>query len=168
VLRLVALGRARPRDLTGVLAIGLRPARAVEAEDGIHLVYGRGDRSLQLRLRGECGPGPESLMAEFPADPRGTGAWLNALARFSRLQASGRIDERVPLDPRGPRLCTILRALDGALAGMSQREIAALLVGPERVEADWRHPGQNLRDRVRRAVRRGHALMNGGYLALLR
>lgn len=51
---------------------------------------------------------------------------------------------------------------------MTQRQIAATLVGEERAEADWRHPGQHLRDRVRRAVRRGHFLVNGGYLALLR
>jgi hypothetical protein len=62
----------------------------------------------------------------------------------------------------------ILQALDGSLAGKSQREIAEVLVGPERAEADWRHPGQHLRDRVRRAVRRGQTLMNGGYLTLLR
>jgi hypothetical protein len=62
----------------------------------------------------------------------------------------------------------ILRALDGSLQGMSQREIATILVGAERVATDWRHPGQHLRGRVRRAVGRGYALMNGGYLALLR
>lgn len=107
-------------------------------------------------------------MAELPTDTDGTSAWLNALSRFSRFQATGRIDSAFSPDPRGPRLYKILQALAGSLAGKSQREIAEMLVGPERVEADWRHPGQHLRDRVRRAVRRGHALMNRDYLALLR
>jgi len=43
-----------------------------------------------------------------------------------------------------------------------------MLVGAERVESEWRHPGQHLRDQVRRAVKRGYQLMNGGYLRLLR
>jgi hypothetical protein len=72
------------------------------------------------------------------------------------------------VEPRGHRLQVILRSLDGALAGASQREIAAMLVGEERAEADWIHPGQHLRDRVRRAVRRGRTLMGGGYRELLR
>jgi hypothetical protein len=61
----------------------------------------------------------------------------------------------------------IIRALDGSLLGLSQRDIATALVGAERVEADWSDPGQHLRDQVRRAVRCGHELMNGGYLRLL-
>ena len=58
--------------------------------------------------------------------------------------------------------------LDGSLAGASHRNIAIALFGPERVEADWNDPGENLRDRVRRAVKRGRDLMNGGYLKFLR
>jgi hypothetical protein len=53
------------------------------------------------------------------------------------------------------------------LAGVPDRQIATALFGGARVEADWNHPGQHLRDRVRRAVGRGRALMNGGYLKLL-
>jgi len=162
----VALGPERP--LAVVLDVGLPPSREVRAEGGTHyIVYGRGDRSLQLRLRWGVGHGPAGLVAELPAHPETSGPWLNALARFTRLQATGRLDD-LPPDPRGPRLFTILQALDSSLAGLSQREIAALLFGRGRAEADWRHPGQHLRDRIRRAVRRGHVLMNGGYLELLR
>ena len=152
-----------------MLATGVRSAREARADDGtVHIVYGTGDRSLQLCLRWIAGCGSAGLVAELPMDLRGTGPWLKALSRFARLQATGRIDRAFPPDPRGPRLTLILRALDGSLAGKSQREIAEMLVGPERAEADWRHPGQHLRDRVRRAVRRGRALMNGGYRVLLR
>jgi hypothetical protein len=107
-------------------------------------------------------------MTELPTRGGAIGPWLNAAARFAALQASGQLDDRVPPDPRSPRLNMILRVLDASLAGATQREIAVLLVGPKRAEADWRHPGQHLRDRVRRAVSRGHALMKRGYLKLLR
>jgi hypothetical protein len=41
------------------------------------------------------------------------------------------------------------------------------LCGEIRVEADWRHPGDHLRDQVRRAVRRGRRLMEESYRAFL-
>jgi hypothetical protein len=165
VLRLVAFGPERP--LADVLGVSLRPSRTARTEDGAYCVaYGEGDHSLQVRLRWQRVRASASLLAELPGPE--SSAWLNAIARFSRLRATGRIDDRVPQDPRGPRLSMVLRALDASLAGASHREIAAMLVGPERVERDWRHPGQHLRDRIRRAVRRGQALMTGGYRELLR
>ncbi|MER9756239.1 DUF2285 domain-containing protein [Mesorhizobium sp. M0166] len=41
-----------------------------------------------------------------------------------------------------------------------------MLVGQARVQADWADL-RNLRDRIRRAIRRGRALMNGGYTSFL-
>jgi hypothetical protein len=64
------------------------------------------------------------------------------------------------------RLQLVLQALDGDLAGASQRQIATLLFGAQRVARDWRDG--HLRDCVRRAVGRGRRLMTGGYLELLR
>lgn len=131
-------------------------------------MYGSGDGSLQVQVHWRAGHGPACLTLELPAQVGTTGPWLSVAARFAALKATGQLGDRVSLDPRSHRLLMIMRALDGSLAGATQRDIAALLVGPERAEADWRHPGQHLRDQVRRAVGRGHALMNGGYLALLR
>nr|WP_312887824.1 DUF2285 domain-containing protein [Mesorhizobium caraganae] len=37
------------------------------------------------------------------------------------------------------------------------------LFAQRRVHADWRDPCDHLRDRIRRAVSRGRALVNGGY-----
>ncbi|WP_394890002.1 DNA -binding domain-containing protein [Mesorhizobium sp. AaZ16] len=51
--------------------------------------------------------------------------------------------------------------------GASHWEIAETLVGEPRVQADWTDPHDHLRDRIRRAIHRGHALMNGGYRALV-
>jgi hypothetical protein len=61
----------------------------------------------------------------------------------------------------------VLRALDGSIAGASHREIGAVLFGKARVERDWADPGDHLRDNVRRAIKRGRSLMNGGYSKFL-
>lgn len=93
---------------------------------------------------------------------------LRALECLNALKADGRFPVRLFLpDNRGRRLCYVLRALDGSLAGLSHREIAMALHGEERVDADWTDPGNHLRDQVRRAVRRGRVLMHGGYRAFL-
>lgn len=58
-----------------------------------------------------------------------------------------------------------LQALDATLAGASLREVAEGLFGADAVAADW-HADGDLRARVRRLVRRGNALMRGGYRRL--
>lgn len=59
-----------------------------------------------------------------------------------------------------------LQALDGVLAGASQREIAAAIFGADRVARDWA-PDSELRAQVRHLIRRGRAFMNGEYRSLL-
>jgi hypothetical protein len=61
-----------------------------------------------------------------------------------------------------------MQALDGALAGASYREIAEVLFGKTRTESEWHGSNSHLRDHVRRAVKRGEMLMNGGYRSFLR
>lgn len=58
-----------------------------------------------------------------------------------------------------------LQALDATLAGASLREVAEGLFGVDAVAADW-HKDSALRARVRRLIRRGQALMRGGYRSL--
>ncbi|MBS0502038.1 MAG: DUF2285 domain-containing protein [Proteobacteria bacterium] len=58
-----------------------------------------------------------------------------------------------------------LQALDATLAGASLREIAEGLFGADAVATGW-HADGGLRARVRRLVRRGNALMRGGYRRL--
>ena len=58
-----------------------------------------------------------------------------------------------------------LQALDATLAGASLREVAEGLFGADAVAGDW-HKDSALRARVRRLVRRGDALMRGGYRRL--
>ncbi|EMP4332039.1 TPA: DUF2285 domain-containing protein [Pseudomonas aeruginosa] len=57
-----------------------------------------------------------------------------------------------------------LQALDATLAGASLREVAEGMFGVDAV-ADWYSDG-GLRSKVRRLVRRGDALMRGGYRRL--
>ena len=71
-------------------------------------------------------------------------------------------------DNRSQRLDFVLHALDGKLAGCTNREIAISLFGRQRVEAAWTDPGEYLQDQVRRAIRRGRYLMGGGYRSLLK
>jgi hypothetical protein len=59
-----------------------------------------------------------------------------------------------------------LQALDGVLAGASQREIAVALFGANVVAGKWYADGE-LRARVRYLIRRANAFMNGGYRRLL-
>lgn len=59
-----------------------------------------------------------------------------------------------------------LQALDGTLAGASQREIAQALFGATTVAQRW-HDDSDLRAQVRRLIRRGQAFMGGAYRQLL-
>jgi hypothetical protein len=59
-----------------------------------------------------------------------------------------------------------IQALDGFLVGATQREIGAALFGADAVTQRWLADGE-LRAQVRHLIRRGRALMTGGYRALL-
>lgn len=60
-----------------------------------------------------------------------------------------------------------LIALDGHQADATYRDIATIIFGPERTEAAWRSASTALKDRIRRALKRGLALVAGGYRELL-
>lgn len=59
-----------------------------------------------------------------------------------------------------------LQALDGHLAGASERDIAITLFGERIVMEKW-HSDSELRARVRYLIRRGRTIMNGGYRRML-
>jgi hypothetical protein len=60
-----------------------------------------------------------------------------------------------------------LIALDGHLAGRSYRDIAEILYGSDCIGPYWTDDSRGYKSKVRRAVERGLALMNGGYRDLL-
>ncbi len=60
-----------------------------------------------------------------------------------------------------------LIALDGHWAGATYRAIATVIFGAERTEEAWRSASTALKDRIRRALKRGLSLVAGGYRELL-
>ena len=92
-----------------------------------------------------------------------------ALRQLAAAVRTGHLAPRFHVaDPRSRRLSLILQTIDGAMAMAPQREIAVALFGRRRVEVDWGDPADHVRDRVRRAIRRGRSLIDRGYLDLLR
>jgi hypothetical protein len=88
---------------------------------------------------------------------------------FNDYLASGHLSRRHFRSERmAGRLARVVQALDGVLFDATQREIAIALYGRVRVSNDWNDPGEYLRDGVRRAIRRGRLLTNGGYRQFLR
>ncbi|WP_419956716.1 DNA -binding domain-containing protein [Novosphingobium rhizovicinum] len=73
-----------------------------------------------------------------------------------------------PRDPTVIRGIEVLRVHDAIGQGASQREIASILFGRERVSAEWNGPSDSLRSRVRRLVREARAMAGGRYRELMR
>jgi len=67
-----------------------------------------------------------------------------------------------PAERRVERLIDVLRVADALSAGASQREIAVVLFGIERVSSDWRTVSDSLRSRVRRLVREARRMTARG------
>ena len=61
-----------------------------------------------------------------------------------------------------------LIALDAHCNGASHREVAVIIFGPEKVEAEWIADGCEMKDYVRRCRSRGVRYMQGDYRRLLR
>jgi hypothetical protein len=99
-------------------------------------------------------------------------AGLLAGARWRAIEAQLAVLDTVPTasHPRPSRTALAhmhaLQALDGVLAGASQREVAAAVFGRQAVAERWYADG-DLRAHVRRTIRAGKALMRGGYRRLL-
>ncbi|MEP2758696.1 MULTISPECIES: DUF2285 domain-containing protein [Alphaproteobacteria] len=141
----------------------------IPGEDIQHLLCADQGRFLQLSVTGECLTRPVQVLANvLPMTPYSETRW-RGFRRLNDLVCTETLRTKFyPPDLGARRLSRVLQALDGYLAGASQREVAVALFGAERVEADWRDPRNHLCDQVRRAIRRGRDLMNGGYLKLLR
>ena len=133
-----------------------------------HLLARDRSRSLQLAVRGSSLLEPVSLRTDAIFEARHVRARLTALDDLNALIGKQSLpDHLFPIDPKARRLRHLLQALDGSLAGATYRDIAVALFGEARVLADWSDPRRHLFDQVRRAVRRGCYLMNGGYRSFL-
>jgi hypothetical protein len=96
------------------------------------------------------------------------GKAIVALHTLVKLRTRNRLPSHHDWSPSELHLRNYLIALDGSSRGASYRQIAQVIYGPDRVRDAWTGESRFLKDQVRRAVERGHALMNGEYLKLLR
>ena len=145
------------------------PSVLLEMPDGPqHLLFHDGSRSLQLVIEGEDVLRPVRLLTDGAPGKALAGPQLRSLLCFNDLRLSGRLyDSHFQKELPSQRLRLILRIVDGVLAGASHREIARIVFADEFSTESWYAPGRPLRDRVRRALYRGHRLMQKGYLDLL-
>ena len=134
-----------------------------------HVLFSDSGRRLQLMVRGASILDHVRLLTDAILGLGDIERRLGLMRRLMDLAATHELRPRLyPSAARSSRFLLVLRALDAWLAGVSQREIAAGFLGTRRVEADWDDPSEHLRDRIRRALRRGRMLMERGYLSLLR
>lgn len=141
----------------------------MQTPDGAEHFLCRDDNDfLQLCVRGSIRPSWVHLLTEAVAAPETLRARLHALEVLNHLWHKGRFPEHSPsIAPASDRFRFVLRALDGSLAGASYREIAVVILGGDRVKASWGGDDGHLKNRIRRAVRRGRLLMSGDYKRLL-
>nr|WP_279338829.1 DUF2285 domain-containing protein [Sphingomonas sp. BGYR3] len=91
------------------------------------------------------------------------------LRRLITLCRHGRFARSLfPPEPRMDRWLTMLRVHDALMDGASQREIAMVLFGEDRVRAARDQGNDSLRSRTRRLARDALAMAAGGYRRLLR
>ncbi|MGX9182134.1 DUF2285 domain-containing protein [Mesorhizobium sp. BHbdii] len=133
-----------------------------------HVLVEDGGRSLQLAASGTNLLEPARLNSTVLWPPTHVKQRLNGLECLNSIRWTGKLPSRFfPAEPRRARLRWVLRALDGSITGAPHREIGIALFGKARVERDWADPGDHLRDIVRRAIKRGRSLMNGGHRRFL-
>jgi hypothetical protein len=146
----------------------LKPTFKRRAPDGDYWLAHDGHHRLPLVLVGGASAAtPAAVLIPLDAD---FAERSDAALRLWRI-VTGRPRRRSP-DPltsqRRQRLALTLRVLDGRLAGATHRAIAQGLFGSARIPTGPSWKAHDLRDRTRRLARAGFALMQGGYLDLLR
>lgn len=132
-----------------------------------HLLHDGKALALIARSPGRClrfalAPGLEDGMAVAYAH-RGSGGGAAASAR-GHASGAAFADAKPRPTPAALLELHTLQALDATLAGASLREVGEGLFGAD-AAAGWYSDG-GLRSKVRRLVRRGDALMRGGYRRL--
>jgi hypothetical protein len=138
-------------------------------DDRQHVVFLQDGCGLQLAVHGESVLKPVRLMIDAAPGGRAAHNQMGLLKCFTDLGVTGRMKPQYGLKKiAARRLKMVLQALDGSIAGASHREIAVAIYGQNRVDADWNDPRENLKDHIRKTVRRGFLLMDGGYRSFLR
>jgi len=136
--------------------------------DTRNYLFAENGRSLQVAVSGST-PLPNALLlTPILPMPRFSSERLFAVRRFTDLAKHGALRHCLyPAERSAKRYAHVVAALDGWLEGRPHREIATSLFGSAWVDRAWNDSGNHLRDRVRRAIRYGRELMNGGYRRFL-
>lgn len=141
----------------------------VRGDSAEHLLLSDGLRAIRL-------DGPRGLFSNGPArllylieGLLTLGPQLLTLRRFVALCQADRFAPSLhPREPRARRWILMLRAWDGLCSGVSQRQIAEVLLSGSAREPRWRSSEPSLRSQVQRLTRAARAFAGGGYLTVLR
>ncbi|TAL02580.1 MAG: DUF2285 domain-containing protein [Rhodospirillaceae bacterium] len=132
-----------------------------------HVLFAEQGRFLQLDVRGTPVLKAGRLLPDILSSAENVSARACAARQLTDLVRHRALRSQAhPPATQGPRLTTVLQALDGDLAGASRRDIAIALFGLEKVQAGWRT--RTMRDKVANAVKYGKFLLDGGYRKFLR
>jgi hypothetical protein len=145
------------------------PSMLLEMPNNLqHLLFMDEGRRLQLAIEGADVMRPVRLLTNGAPEKKLALSQFGALRCFNDLRLSGRLYDSHIERGRGPeRLHLVLRILDANLSGATRDEIARKLFADEYLDEGWSGANQLLRDRVRRAIYRGRALMHKAYRTLL-
>ena len=169
VIRVIGEANANA-DADARLSVWRLPGRKQIVHDGkqVRLTSARGTETHRLTWPSELVEGhPFAFVISSRFDLR---VQWNAISGFTEyLKAdlpAHRIMRVFPPSRSSQVHMRMLQALDGSLAGASQRDIAVALFGPEAVKRQW-YSDSELRAQVRHLIRKGRALMLGEYRRLL-
>lgn len=151
-----------------VALLGCEMTIAPGADGGNHVVLHDGASHLRLDVRaGFALDGAVRIHIVLDRLDRADCTWA-ALDRLRETIATGRLARRPLLQgERCLRAVTALRCWDARQTGASQRDMAALMVGPARARSEWNMSSDYLRSRVRRALRFAEEMVEGGWQRLL-
>ena len=160
------------------LARGAAPLRWDEIPGEKHFLIAPGRRAklvinapgyaAQLAIEENALPVPQAVYMSLRL---GAGHLMGSHMRHIEEFASfclGRQTTCKPLRGMSPiKLRNALIALDGQLAGVSQRRIAEAIFGTETVRDDWDNGPRSYKSKTRRLIKKGVGLMKSGYQDLL-
>ena len=134
-----------------------------------HIVLSDGRRRIRLDIEaGSIADGGPVLLHYRLEGIASAERRVRPLRRFLHLCQRRRFSRSLfPAEPGMDRHLLVLRVSDALRAGASQREIALVLFGADRVAQDNARGSDSLRSRVKRLIGDARRMAAGGYRALM-